>query len=61
MRVLHEKRDLPFSWCDRPPAVNRILGIQWIANALYPDTYDVDMVDVTDEQAREILGNSYNG
>ncbi len=66
--------NVPFSWCDRPPSVNRILGIQWIANTLYPDAYDVDMVEVTkefyslfyhanvtDEQAREILGNSYNG
>lgn len=64
--------NVPFSWCDRPPAVNRILGIQWIANTLYPEAYDVDMVEVTkefysmfyhaeltDEQAREILGNSY--
>lgn len=66
--------NVPFSWCDRPPSVNRILGIQWIANTLYPEAYDVDMVEVTkefyslfyhanvtDEQAREILGNSYNG
>ena len=66
--------NVPFSWCDRPPSVNRILGIQWIANTLYPDAYDVDRVEVTkefyslfyhanvtDEQAREILGNSYNG
>ena len=66
--------NVPFSWCDRPPSVNRILGIQWIANTLYPEAYDVDMVevtkefyslfyhaDVTDERAREILGNSYNG
>ena len=66
--------NVPFSWCDRPPSVNRILGIQWIANTLYPDAYDVDMIEVTkefyslfyhanvtDEQAREILGNSYNG
>jgi iron complex transport system substrate-binding protein len=62
----------PFSWCDRPPAVNRFLGMQWIANMLYPDAYDVDMVevtrdfysrfyhvDITDAQAKEILGNSY--
>ena len=41
---------------------------------LYPEAYDIDMVkvtkkfysllyhaNVTDEQAREILGNSYNG
>lgn len=64
--------NIPFSWCDRPPAVNRVLGIQWVANLLYPEAYDVDMVDVTkefysmfyhrdltDDQAKEILGNSY--
>lgn len=62
----------PFAWCDRPPGVNRFLGIQWIANMLYPDRYDVDMVeetkkfysllywvDITDDDARELLGNSY--
>lgn len=64
--------NVPFSWCDRPPAVNRVLGIQWIANTLYPTAYNVDMVevtkefysmfyhrDLTDAQAKEILGNSY--
>lgn len=64
--------NVPFAWCDRPPGVNRFLGIQWIANMLYPDLYDVDMVeetkkfysllywvDISDEKAREILGNSY--
>lgn len=62
----------PYAWCDRPPGVNRLLGIQWIANMLYPDLYDVDMVqvtkdfyatmywvDITDDQAKDILGNSY--
>ena len=64
--------NVPFAWCDRPPGVNRFLGVQWVANMLYPDKYDVDMVeevkkfystlywiDITDEEAREILGNSY--
>jgi iron complex transport system substrate-binding protein len=64
--------NVPFAWCDRPPGVNRLLGIQWVANMLYPTRYDVDMVevtkdfystmywvDITDEQAREILSNSY--
>jgi iron complex transport system substrate-binding protein len=64
--------NVPFSWCDRPPAVNRFLGIQWVANMLYPDAYDVDMVevvkefytlfyhvDITDAKAKELLGNSY--
>ena len=62
----------PFSWCDRPPSVNRFLGIQWVANMLYPEAYDIDMVEVTkefyslfyhveitDDDALELLGNSY--
>jgi iron complex transport system substrate-binding protein len=35
---------LPFAFCDRPPGVNRFLGIQWLANLFYPQYYDVDMV-----------------
>ena len=40
---------LPFAFCDRPPGLNRFLGIQWLANLFYPDYYDVDMVDVVRE------------
>ena len=39
----------PFPFCDRPPAVNRILGIQWLANLFYPEQYDIDMVDAVRE------------
>jgi iron complex transport system substrate-binding protein len=62
----------PWAWCDRPPGVNRILGIHWIANLLYPDIYDVDIrkvvkeffsvmyrVDIDDATVLELLGNSY--
>jgi iron complex transport system substrate-binding protein len=62
----------PWAWCDRPPGVNRIIGIHWVANLLYPDVHDVDIlavakeffkvmyqVDVSDGDLREILGNSY--
>ena len=64
--------NIPYAWCDRPPGVNRFIGIQWVANMLYPDLFDVDMVevlqdfykrmywvDVTVDQALAILGNSY--
>ena len=64
--------NVPYSWCDRPTGPNRCIGIQWVANLLYPDYYDVDMVEatrefyetmwrmqITGDQAREILGNSY--
>lgn len=58
----------PFSWIDRPPSVNRFLGVQWVANLLYPDVYDIDIakttkefysmfyhVDLTDDEVSEIL------
>ena len=38
--------DLPYSWADRPPSVNRFLGLHWLANLLYPELYPIDIVDV---------------
>lgn len=34
----------PFSWVDRPPGPNRIVGIRWLSGILYPEelNYDVD-------------------
>ncbi|EXJ15816.1 ABC transporter substrate-binding protein [Imhoffiella purpurea] len=40
---------LPFSWMDRPPGTNRILGAFWLAELLYPDRFDIDLVAVTRE------------
>ena len=64
--------NLPFAWCDRPNGVQRWLGIQWLANLMYPDRYDVDMVEeakyfynlvyhieIDDDRAKRILGDSY--
>lgn len=58
----------PFGWFDRPPSVNRIIGIKWLGNILYPEVYDYDMVqevknfykmfyhyEVSDEEAESIL------
>jgi iron complex transport system substrate-binding protein len=39
----------PFAFCDRPPGLNRFLGIQWLANLFYPTYYDVDMIDAVCE------------
>lgn len=33
----------PFNWFDRPPCVNRLIGIRWVANLLYPDVYTLDI------------------
>lgn len=66
---VHAMPNVPFSWCDRPVGPNRCIGIQWIANLLYPDYYDIDMagvtrefyqvmwrISLTDEQLADILG-----
>jgi len=34
----------PFNWLDRPPSVQRVLGIKWLGNLLYPELFDYDMV-----------------
>lgn len=60
--------DNPFCWFDRPPSVNRVLGLRWLANLLYPEIFDFDIVeearnfyrlfwhyDLGEEEAREIL------
>lgn len=58
----------PYSFIDAPPATNRIIGIYWLGNLLYPELYPVDVVqktieyyslyysyDLTEKHAREIL------
>jgi len=40
----------PYPWFDRPPGVNRIIGIPWTAKVLYPDKFrDVNMPALTKE------------
>ncbi|MDD1693427.1 MAG: ABC transporter substrate-binding protein [Methanoregula sp.] len=40
----------PFTWFDRPPGVNRIIGIPWMAKILYPEKFsDIDMPALTKE------------
>lgn len=40
---------LPFSWFDRPPGSNRLLGVFWLAQRLYPEIFDFDLVALTRE------------
>lgn len=60
---------LPFNWIDRPPSFMRALGAQWLAHALYPDLYPLDLraetrrfyalflnVDLDDAQIDAVLG-----
>jgi iron complex transport system substrate-binding protein len=61
----------PFNIFDRPPSVNRIIGVKWLANLLYPDFFDDDIqqefknfyklfyqIELTDEQVASILENA---
>ena len=57
----------PYSFIDAPPATNRIIGIYWLGNLLYPDLYPVNIIgktieyyklyysyELTDEHAKDI-------
>lgn len=37
----------PFNWFDRPPSFMRFIGLQWLANLLYPNEYPIDIKEET--------------
>ncbi len=48
IRAVRNKRvflspNLPFGWFDFPPGANRLIGLKWLANILYPDTFKYDL------------------
>ncbi|WP_041667997.1 ABC transporter substrate-binding protein [Acetobacterium woodii] len=45
----YEVPNNPYNWMGMPPSVNRYLGMQWMANMLYPDVFKYDMYKVTKE------------
>ncbi|AFA47267.1 ABC transporter substrate-binding protein [Acetobacterium woodii] len=62
---------LPYNWLDMPPSANRIVGVTWLAELLYPDYYDFDIVQTTkdfyklfyrielsDQQINQLLNNA---
>ncbi len=61
----------PYGWLGSPPSVNRLIGIPWLGNLVYPELYQLDMVEeakkfyslfwhynLSDDEARELLANS---
>jgi len=61
----------PFNWFDRPPSVNRLIGVKWLANLLYPGQFHYNMaaetkkfyrlfyhLELTDQEVAEILQNA---
>ena len=63
----------PYCWMSSPPSVNMVLGVWWLGQLVYPEEYaDYDIVqvaqefydkfwhyDLSDEEAKEMLANSY--
>lgn len=39
----------PFGWIDRPPSINRIIGLKWLAAVFYPDQFPLDLREATTE------------
>ncbi|KNZ40370.1 ABC transporter substrate-binding protein [Acetobacterium bakii] len=61
----------PYSWFDRPPSANMIMGIKWTAQVLYPEIFNYDIrketkefyklfydYDLSDAQLDELLSRS---
>ena len=62
---------LPYNWLDMPPSVNRIIGIKWLGNLLYPTYYQYDIKqetkkfyslfyqkELSDEKINNLLSNA---
>ena len=61
----------PYNWMDQPPSVQRVLGLKWLGNVLYPDIYDYDMIaeaqrfyelfwhyELSESEARALMADS---
>ena len=66
--LLFEIPHRPFNVFDRPPTVNRVVGVKWLAHLIYPELYPYDIrqefkevykrfyrISLSDEQLEEIL------
>jgi iron complex transport system substrate-binding protein len=52
IRAVREKQvylgpTAPFGWIDRPPSLNRIIGLKWLAGLFYPDKFSVELRETT--------------
>ena len=61
----------PFNWFDRPPSINRVIGVKWLGNLIYPERFNYDISketkdfykmfyhrELTDDEVAEILENA---
>jgi len=52
IKAVREKRvylapTAPFGWIDRPPSLNRVIGLKWLAGLFYPDRLSQDLRETT--------------
>lgn len=52
IKAVREKRvylapTAPFGWIDRPPSLNRVIGLKWLAGLFYPDRLKEDLRETT--------------
>lgn len=65
---LYKVPTAPYSFMSNPPSVNRLIGIAWLAELVYPDYYEFDVktevsefyklfyhVELTEEELAEVL------
>lgn len=38
---------VPFGWIDRPPSLNRVMGLKWLPMLFYPEIFDRELRNVT--------------
>ena len=61
----------PYNWLGRPPGPNRMIGVRWLGNLLYPELFDYDIeqevkdfyslfyrYELSDAEVDNLLGNS---
>lgn len=53
---VHLSPRLPFGWVDFPPGVNRLVGLWWLAKAVYPERFPEDLRALT----RDFYGRFYH-
>jgi iron complex transport system substrate-binding protein len=67
---VYQVPSLPFGWIDRPPGINCVPGVLWLASRIYPETVTFDLnsvlkicfrlfyhVEITDSDVAWLLGN----
>ncbi len=61
----------PYNWLGRPPGPNRMIGVRWLGNLLYPEVFEYDIqkevkdffslfyhYELTDAEVQDMLRNS---